>query len=44
LVIKTMRFGFEDKVVMKGVAPNGVGAIREIIKKMKYKLPKEILK
>jgi hypothetical protein len=44
LIIKTMRFGFEDKVVMKGVAPNGVGAIKEIISRMKHKLPNEILK
>ncbi|HOE71190.1 MAG TPA: zinc ribbon domain-containing protein [Brevefilum sp.] len=44
LLIKTKRFGFEETVRMKGVAPNGVGAIREIIKKMKYKFPHEIIK
>jgi len=44
IMIKTKSFGFEDKVKMKGVAPNGVGAIKEIIKRMKHKLPKEIMK
>jgi len=44
LVIVTTRFGFKDKVIMKGVAPNGVGAIQDILRKMKHKLPKEIIK
>jgi len=44
LVITTKRFGYEDKVVMKGAAPNGKGALQEIIRRMKHKLPREIMK
>ena len=44
LTMVVKRFGYEDKVVMKCVAPNGIGAIKEVISKMKYKLPKDIIK
>ena len=44
LRIITKRFGYEDEVVMKCVAPNGAGAIKEIIHRMRHKIPKEILK
>lgn len=42
LVITTRKYGYEEKVVMKGVAPKGLGAMKQIMKKMKHKLPNEI--
>jgi len=38
LSVITERYGFKQKVVMKGVAPNGQGAIKEMVKRMKFKL------
>jgi hypothetical protein len=42
LVVKTKRYGFEEEVIMKGVAPSGPGAIREIMKRMSLRLPDSI--
>lgn len=39
LVIVTERYGFREKVVMKGVCPNGTGAFKELAKRMKHRLP-----
>lgn len=39
LTIEISRFGYSQKVTMIGVTPNGRGAIRELTKKMSYKLP-----
>jgi len=39
LIVTTNRFGINEKVVMKGVSPNGLGALKEIAKKMKFSLP-----
>ena len=44
LVVTVKKYGYEDKVTMKGVAPNGIGALQEIVKRMKYKLPNEVIK
>lgn len=42
LVVTVNRFGFKEQVVMKGVAPNGKGALRDMLKHMKYSLPIKI--
>lgn len=39
LVVTVNRFGFKEKVVMKGVAPSGQGALKELAKRMKFRLP-----
>jgi hypothetical protein len=39
LVVKVNRFGFQEKVVMKGVSPSGQGALRELGKRMRFRLP-----
>lgn len=44
LVVTVDRYGYADKVTMKGVAPNGKGALQEVIKRMKHKLPKEVMR
>ena len=44
LVVTTKKYGYEQKTIMKGVAPNGKGALLEIIKRMKYRLPDAIIK
>lgn len=45
LVVKTKRYGFEETVVMKGVCPNGMGALKEIVKRVKtHRLPAEIFR
>ncbi|MBE0681704.1 MAG: zinc ribbon domain-containing protein [Anaerolineales bacterium] len=38
LTVTVNRFGFNEKVVMKGVSPNGQGAIKEMAKRMKFPL------
>jgi hypothetical protein len=44
LVITRKDYGFSEKVVMKGVAPSGKGALQEVIRRMKLKLPREIVR
>ncbi len=39
LVVTVSHFGFQEKVVMRGVAPNGQGALKDIEKRMKHRLP-----
>lgn len=39
LAITVKRFGYEDSVVMKGVCPNGQGALQEMAKKLRFRLP-----
>jgi len=39
IIISVTRYGFKEDVVMKGVCPNGQGALKELKKRMKYKLP-----
>lgn len=39
LKVITTRFGYKEEVVMKGVAPKGKGAIKDMAKRMKYSLP-----
>ncbi len=39
LAVTVERFGFKEKVVMKGVCPNGLGSLKEMAKHMKYRLP-----
>jgi len=39
LTVITNRFGYKEKVVMRGVSPSGQGAVKELQKRMKYKLP-----
>jgi len=39
LTVTVDRYGFKEKVTMRGVAPSGQGAIREIAQKMKLSLP-----
>ena len=41
LVVTVSRFGDEEKVMMKGVCPNGHGALKELAKKLKFELPLE---
>lgn len=42
LVIKVKHFGVNQNVKMVGVAPAGKGALKEIVKGMKLRLPQEI--
>lgn len=42
LIMKINQYGFEEKVVMKGVCPNGKGFIQEIKSRMKLKIPNGI--
>jgi hypothetical protein len=45
LVVTQKRFAFDEKVTMKGVCPKDVGALREIIKRIKrHRLPEEIVR
>jgi hypothetical protein len=39
LVIKVTRYGMVDEVVMKGVCPNGYGALKRMGKSLKFRLP-----
>lgn len=39
IVVTVNRYGIKENVVMKGVTPNGHGALKEMKKKMKYSLP-----
>lgn len=39
LVVTVNRFGIQEKVVMKGVSPNGQGALKDLMKRMKFRLP-----
>lgn len=39
LVVTVNRFGAQEKVVMKGVCPNGQGALKELAKRMRFRLP-----
>lgn len=39
LVVTVNRYGLREKVVMKGVSPNGQGALKDIAKRLKYRLP-----
>ena len=39
LVVTMNRFGIKENVVMKGVAPNGQGALKDMAKRMKFSLP-----
>lgn len=39
LVITTKQHGFQEKVVMKGVSPNGLGALKEIGKGLSFRFP-----
>jgi len=39
LVVTVDRYGYKEKITMKGVCPNGYGALKEIAKKLKFKLP-----
>ena len=39
LVITSDRYGYREKVTMKGVAPNGPGALNELTKRMNFRLP-----
>lgn len=39
LVLTMTRYGFQEKVTLKGVCPNGKGYIKEIMNRMKLKLP-----
>jgi hypothetical protein len=39
LVMTVSRFGFQEKVVMKGVSPSGQGALKDMAKRMKFHLP-----
>jgi hypothetical protein len=39
LVVTLNRFGYKEDVVMKGVAPNGPGVIKEMAKRMRFSLP-----
>lgn len=39
LVVITNRYGFQEKVVMRGVCPNGTGAFKELAKRLKNRLP-----
>ncbi len=39
LVVTVNRFGVREKVVMKGVAPSGQGALKDLAKRMKFRLP-----
>lgn len=42
LVVTVDRFGIKQKVTMKGVAPVGQGALKELAKRMKHRLPDTI--
>ena len=35
LTVTTERYGFKEQVTMRGVCPNGQGAIKDIAKKVK---------
>lgn len=39
LLVTVKRYGYKENVKMKGVGPNGFGAIKEIAKKIKFKIP-----
>lgn len=39
LVVTMNRYGVKENVVMKGVSPNGQGALKEMAKRMKFSLP-----
>jgi hypothetical protein len=39
LMVTLQRYGHKEKVAMRGVAPNGHGAIREIAKRVTFRLP-----
>lgn len=39
LVVTINRFGIQEKVTMKGVCPSGQGALKEMAKRMKFRLP-----
>ena len=39
LVVKVERFGYAEKVTMKGVSPKGRGALKGISKRLKFPLP-----
>lgn len=39
LLVTINRYGVKEKRFAKGVSPNGPGALKEIIKRMKYRLP-----
>lgn len=39
LVVTVNRFGYQEKVIMKGVCPNGQGAVRELAKRTRFRLP-----
>jgi len=39
LIVTVNRYGYKEKVIMKGVCPNGYGALKEMAKKLKFKLP-----
>lgn len=41
LVVTVDRFGFKEKLTIKGVCPNGYGALRDVAKKLRFKLPYE---
>lgn len=41
LVVTVSRYGYEEKVIMKGVCPKGYGALKELAKKLKFELPLE---
>lgn len=42
LVVSIDRFGYKEEAVMKGVAPRGLGALKELAKRMKNRFPIEI--
>lgn len=39
LIVTVERYGQKEKTAMKGVAPNGQGAIRDIGKRLRFRLP-----
>jgi hypothetical protein len=39
LTVTVERYGYKEKTAMKSVAPNGYGAIREIAKRVRFRLP-----
>jgi hypothetical protein len=39
LLVKVKRYGFTDEVTVKGVSPSGRGALKDIGKRLKFRLP-----
>ncbi len=39
LVVTVNRFGIQEKVVMKGVSPSGQGALKDLARRMRFRLP-----